>query len=142
MLDLSDADPLPRLISWLNADPAVTGLLGGTDRVGYHNEAPFPRIRLVDIGGDDRDLRWLYAPQIQVEALGDLDGTQDKAALRRVLYAALSSLQRLPWDPVGPGDPVITSVGSARGGGWVPEPSGQGRYLAVVTLTVHPPQAH
>ena len=136
--DLAAADPLPRVARWLSDHPAVVEALGGPGRVGADNAPPYPRLRLLDTpGGDDRDLRWLTVVSLQVEALGDLDGAPGKEALRRALYTALGALAELPNVPCPPGLPVITAVRSARAGGWVPEPSGQPRYVAEVRVYVH-----
>lgn len=141
-VDLTAADPAAIGIAHLLADPAVTVALGGPGRVGSRNSPPFPRLRVLDVpGGDDRALRWLISAPLQVEAYGDQDGLPGKAALRRILYVALQSLERLPRVPVGPYDPVVTAVQSRGGGGWSPEPSGQPRYVATVLLTLHPPVA-
>ncbi len=140
MSDLVAADPLPRALAWLSAHPDLTAEIGASGRVGAYNEPPYPRLRILDTpGGDDRDLTWLIAVELQVEALGDLDGSPGKAQLRRILYTALGLLRELPGQAPEPGDPVITHVGVSRSGGWVPEPSGQPRYLAAVRLWSHPP---
>jgi hypothetical protein len=125
-------------MAWLSGHAAVTAAFGGADRVGAVNEPPYPRLRVIDTGGDDRDLRWLIAQDIQVEAYGDLDGAPGKAELRRILYVALGALAELPDQPPAVDYPIITSVRSLRGGGWVPEPTGQPRYLAAVRVYAHP----
>lgn len=135
---LADADPLPRVLAWLEGHAAVTAALGGPGRVGARNEAPYPRLRLLDVGSDDRGLRWLIAPEVQIEAYGDMDGSPGKAELRRILYVALDALMELPDQPTPADTPVITAVVSARGGGWSPEPSGQPRYLTSVRVYTHP----
>ncbi len=117
----------------------MTAALGGSGRVGAFNEPPYPRLRVLDTpGGDDRDLKWLIAPEIQLEAYGDLDGSPGKAKLREILYVALGALMELPHQPPADGYPVITGVASSRSGGWIPEPSGQPRYVTAVRLWVHP----
>lgn len=137
---LAGADPLPLVISWLTAHPLVSAELGGPGRVGPYNEPPYPRLRVLDVGGgSDRDLLWLIATGIQLEAYGDLSGAPGKAALRRVLYTALGALRELPDQPAEAGQPVVTAVRSATPGTWSPEPSGQPRYLASVTVYCHPP---
>lgn len=136
--DLARADPLPRVLSWLSAHPAVTAVLGGVGRVGAFNEPPYPRIQLLDVGGDDRSLVWLIAPEIQVVAYGDLDGSPGKAALRQALYTTLGALAELPDQPTPDGQPTITAVASVRAGGWLPEASGQPRYVASVRVYTHP----
>jgi hypothetical protein len=136
--DLAAADPVPAVIEWLGSHPVVTAALGGAGRVGFDNAPPYPRLRVTEgTGGDDRDLRWLLAPEVQIEALGDLDGSPGKEALRQALYTALGALAELPDQPSTAG-PVITAVRSSRAGGWVPEASGQPRYLAAVRVHVHP----
>ncbi|GAA3471042.1 hypothetical protein [Nonomuraea roseola] len=44
--DLSRADPVPAILAWLRAHPAVTAALGGPDRVGAYSEEPYPRLRV------------------------------------------------------------------------------------------------
>lgn len=135
--DLARADPLPRVISWLSEHPAVIDALGGVGRVGAFNKPPYPCLRVLDTGGgDDRNLRWLICQEVQLEAFGDLDGSPGKEALRRILYVAMAAVAELP-DQLG-ASPVITSVGSGRAGGWVPEPTGQPRYLSTVLVFAHP----
>lgn len=130
------ADPVPRVLAWLEEHPQMVAALGGAGRVGARNEPPYPRLRVLDVpGGDDRDLRWLSATQMQIEAWGDMDGSPGKAELRRILYLALGVLTELPEQD---GDPVITAVTSAQAGGWSPDPSGQPRYVAAVRVWAHP----
>lgn len=142
VLDLARADPLPRIISWLGTHPAVTEVLGGTGRVSARNEPPFPHLRVTDPpGGDDRSLRWLMSSAVQVEAMGDLDGTPGKAVLRQVLYTALGALVELPEQDTPEQGPVITAVRSSVAGGWSPLPNGQPRYLAILQVYSHPTPA-
>ncbi|MFF4777523.1 hypothetical protein ACFY05_32170 [Microtetraspora fusca] len=136
--DLARADPLPRVITWLGAHPLMVAELGGVDRVGLVNKPPYPRIRITDPPGDDRDLRWLLAPVVQIEAYGDLDGSPGKAQLRWLLYLALGVLKELPEQETPAAGPVITEVESLLGGSWQPEPNGQPRYLAQVRVYCHP----
>lgn len=137
--DLARADPLPRIISWLSAHPALSAELGGAGRVGAFNEPPYPRLRVLDVpGGSDRQLTWLIVKNIQIEAYGDLSGATSKADLHRALYVALGALMELTEQPVPAGQPVITTVRSQTGGVWSPEPSGQPRYLASVMIYAHP----
>lgn len=139
--DLARADPLPVVLSWLGGHPVLTDALGGSGRVDGRNEPPYPRVRLLDpTGGSDLGLRWLVAPRIQVEALGDLDGSPGKAELRRICYLTLGALTELPERTAAAGDPVVTAVESAAGGGWSPLPNGQPRYLTAVRVYLHPPQ--
>lgn len=137
--DLAKADPIPRIVAWLNSHSAVTAALGGTGRVSAVNEPPYPRLRITDVGGDDRDLAWLVATDVQIDAYGDLDGSPGREELRRVLYVALGALMELPEQPVILTDVVVSRVQSLRAGGFVPEPSGQPRYLSVVRVMSHAP---
>lgn len=137
--DLARADPLPRIISWLNGHAALGTELGGVGRVGMYNEPPYPRLRVIDVpGGSDRQLTWLVAVNLQLEVYGDLSGAPGKAQLRRALYVALGALMELPEQAVPADTPVITAIRSQSGGAWSPEPSGQPRYLTSVQVFSHP----
>ena len=144
MGDLADTDVLALARRFLVAHTGVTEALGGEGRVASLNEPPYPRIRLSDPPGLDRNLKHLIAPILQIEVLGDPGLTGQKPALRRILYKALQALEGLPeaqatgqWERIA-GEPVCTFVESTGGGGYVPEPTGQPRYLATVRLYVHP----
>lgn len=138
-IDIVRADPLPRVIQWLSGHAAVVAALGGPDRVGARNVPPYPRLIVTDPpGGDDRYMRWLMSKAVQIEAVGDLDGTPGKAALNTALYTALGVLAELPEEEAPPGGPVVTAVRSAVAGGWSPLPSGQPRYVATVQVFAHP----
>lgn len=142
LLDIARADPMPRVIAWLNAHPAVTQALGGAGRVSARNAPPYPCLRVTDPpGGDDRDLLWLMSKLVQVEAYGDLDGSTGKATLHSALYTALGALMELPDQATPAGGPVITAVRSAAAGGWSPLPTGQPRYVASVQVFSHPEPA-
>ncbi|GAB2859400.1 hypothetical protein GCM10022221_68740 [Actinocorallia aurea] len=136
---LVDADPLPRIITYLNGHAALTARLGGPGRVSALNKPPYPCIRLTHTGGDDGDLTWLLHADIQLEVLADLSGKPGRGELRTILYTALRALRTLPDEPRPPDAPVITNVRSVRGGGWIPEPTGQGRYIGTVRVSAHPP---
>jgi hypothetical protein len=142
--DLVDTDVVALARRFLAAHTRLTEELGGEGRVASLNEPPYPRIRLSDPPGNDRTLTHLIAPLLQVEVLGDIGVTGQKPMLRRVLYVALQALRDLPeaqalgdWARIE-GEPVVTYVESTGGGGFVPEPTGQPRYLATVRLYVHP----
>lgn len=138
MSDLARCDPLPRVISWLSTHPDVTAALGGAGRVGMRNAPPYPMLRVIDPpGGDGRDLRWLIATSVQIEAFGDLAGAPGKAELRRILFVALGALKELPDQPTPAGGPVITEVSASGGAGWSPEPNGQPRYVASALIHSH-----
>lgn len=112
-------------------------MLGNPEAIGPANEPPYPCIVLTDPPGSDLGLRHLVAPLLQVEALGDPDGSPGKPALRRLLYTVLEELKALPDQRFGPGETVVTEVESSAGGGWSPLPTGQPRYLATVRLYMH-----
>lgn len=135
---LTRADPIAVARPWLLSRAAVTDVLGGPDRVLATNRPPYPCVVLTDPPGDDRNLRHLIAPLLQIEVLGNMDGTPGKHVLREALYTILDELVLLPEQPTGPGDPVVTHVESSGGGGWVPLPTGQPRYLSTVRLYMHP----
>jgi hypothetical protein len=105
-----------------------------TDR----NEPPYPHVRLLDPPGSDRGLQHGLAPLLQIEVLGDLDGSHSKPLLRRILYVILGALAELPDIPAQPGQSVVSYVESSGGGGYVPEPTGQPRYIATVRMHMHP----
>lgn len=138
MGDLTDVDPVAVARAFLLTRSAVTEALGG-DQIGSHNEPPYPCVVLSDPPGNDRFMRHLIAPLLQIEVLGDMDGSPGKPALRRVLYRILQELATLPEHPCVPGQPVVTDVVTSGGGGWVPMPTGQPRYLATVQMFMHPP---
>ena len=144
MGDLADTDVVALSRRFLAAHPGVTEALGGEGRVASLNEPPYPRVRLTDPPGDDRDLTHLIAPLLQVEVLGDPGLTGQKPELRRAMYRVLQALRDLPeqqalgeWTREA-GEPVCTAVTSTGGGGYVPEPTGQPKYIATVRLYVHP----
>lgn len=146
MPGLAGVHPVALARTWLLGDPAVASVLvalgADADHIEEHitdrNEPPYPHVRLTDPPGDDRFGEHLIAPLVQVEVHGDLAGNQSRGVLREVLYVVLESLHRMPSAEVPAGQPVVTAVQVAGGGGWVPEPNGQPRYLATRRLFVHP----
>lgn len=148
MGDLSQVDPVGLSRAWLLQDADLGAALGATSpedfvrRLGPYNEPPYPRLVLTDPPGDDRYLDYLVAPVMQIEVLGDFDGTVTKATLRTILYRhVLPRLRAMSQQEFGPKDPVITNVGSTGGGGWSPLPGDQPRYLATVQIHGHPARA-
>ncbi|MFI6447815.1 hypothetical protein [Kitasatospora sp. NPDC050543] len=139
MRDLASLDAELLVVDWLSNHEAMTGVLGGKGRVGARNAPPYPRIRITQIpGGAAAGWRWLGTFHIQVEALGDLDRSTGRPALRLAFSTAVKALHELTVRPALPGQPVVTAVQALSTGGWLPEPTGQGRYLGVVALTAHP----
>jgi hypothetical protein len=135
---LARADPLPRIIEWLNGHADVLAALGGAGRIGLANEPPYPRVRVFETpAGSDGDLIRLISPEVQIEVYGDLDGSPGKAELRRIMYIVLGALRELPDAEAPFGGPVVTAVRSSRPGGWIPEPTGQPRYVAGVRVYSH-----
>lgn len=135
--DLAAADGLAAALGWLQRHPRVTAFFAG---VGAENLPPYPLLRVrPTTSGGGRNLRWLLAPELTLESLGDLDGTPGSAALRRGLFIAVAALTELPAAPAQPGQPVVTHVEDAGGGGESPLPTGQPRWVMTVRLYVHPP---
>ncbi|WP_406205303.1 hypothetical protein OH807_30615 [Kitasatospora sp. NBC_01560] len=138
MPDLASLDAELLAVDWLSNHTELTGVLGGPGRVGARNAPPYPRIRITQVpGGSAPGWRWLGTFHIQVEALGDLDRSVARPTLRLAFATAVKALHELPARPALPGQPVVTAV-QAPTGGWLPEPTGQGRYVGVVALTAHP----
>ncbi|MCC9309143.1 hypothetical protein LN042_18990 [Kitasatospora sp. RB6PN24] len=128
-------------VNWLSAHEELTAVLGGQGRVGARNTPPYPRIRLAQIpGGSVPGWRWLGTFHLQVEALGELDRTTPRPLLHTAFSTAVKALHQLPCRPPAAGQPVVTAVQALSAGGWLPEPTGQGRYLGLVALTAHPAQ--
>ena len=137
---LADYDPVAIALRWLSTHPKVTAALGGSGRVIGDNEPPYPCLRLTNPPGSDGTLRWVLGGRIALDVFGDIDGTPGKAAMRRILYVALDALTELPTQEYSEGEAVVTRVVSSMGGGWMPEPTGQPRWTAEVTLYGHPPR--
>ncbi|WP_327074438.1 hypothetical protein OG196_31860 [Kitasatospora purpeofusca] len=139
MSDLASLDAELLVTDWLAGHPELTGVLGGKGRVGARNAPPYPRIRITQVpGGSAPGWQWLGTFHIQIEALGDLDRSVARPLLRRAFATAVKALHQLPARTVEPGQPVVTAVQALSTGGWLPEPTGQGRYVGVVALTAHP----
>ncbi|AUY50458.1 hypothetical protein [Streptomyces sp. CB01881] len=139
MRDLASLDAELLVVDWLSNHEELTGVLGGKGRIGARNAPPYPRIRITQIpGGAAAGWRWLGTFHIQVEALGDLDRSTARPALHLAFSTAVKALHELTVRPALPGQPVVTAVQALSTGGWLPEPTGQGRYLGVVALTAHP----
>lgn len=136
---LADTDALAVAVAWLSGHARVTAALGGPGRVDATNRPPYPRLRLSAAVGDDRGLRWLIAPAVTIEALGDIDGSLGPHELRRVLYIALGALTEVVEKVYVPGEPVVTAVRSTGAGGRSDLPTGQIRWLSTVALSIHPP---
>lgn len=134
---LVEVDPAALAIAYLVAHDDVRAALG-VGLVGGVNRPPYPRVVVSDPPGDDRYLTWLIAPTLQIEAIGDLDGTPGKAALRRLAMTVVGALAEWPSAPAIEGQPVITEVRSIGGLGWMPLPTGQPRYVATLRAWIHP----
>lgn len=140
MGDLSDVHPVATARARLLTRERVTSLLGDPEQIGTHNEPPYPCVVLSDPPGNDRYARHLIAPVLQVEVIGDLDGTPGKPMLRKILYRVIEELVAFAEsEQTDPTQPVVTGVVPSGGGGYVPLPNGQPRYLATVTMYMHPP---
>lgn len=140
MADLPDVDAIT--LAHLRANVARLPLLDGdAERIrGDVRQPPYPMLVIGSTtAGDDGDLLWRVTAEILFEAWGDPDGRPGKAALRKVLYAALQIARELPDLDYGPGQDVITSVSSSAGGGFSPDPTGQPRWVAAIRVSAHPP---
>jgi hypothetical protein len=135
--DVVDADALAVALAHLRADATLAAEFGDGERFTSRNEPPYPHVRVTDTpGGSDRALEWLTSPELTIETHGDLDGSPGKATLRRLHYLVLQALRDLP--KTEQAGPVVTAVMFTGGGGYVPEPTGQPRYLSRVQLSIHP----
>jgi hypothetical protein len=136
---LADTDAVAAVVAHLANHERVTAALGGEGRVRATNEPPYPRLRVTPATGSDRDLLWLVAPAVQIEALGDLDGTITPTDLRRILYIALGACKEMPDRLYGYGEPVVTDIRSGGAGGRADLPTGQYRWLSTIQVFIHPP---
>lgn len=132
---------------------ALTAAKGGGGalslaKVGFNvsitaeNEPPYPALIISDPpGGNAGGGLWLASHVVQVEAVGDPQRTIERAAVKRIAYAALAVVASLPdaAHAEGSQSPVITSVTAATPG-WSPMPTGQNRYLFRATVHSHPPR--
>ncbi|MFJ1706841.1 hypothetical protein [Kitasatospora sp. NPDC088346] len=139
MRDLASLDAELLAVEWLSNHEELTGVLGSKGRVGARNAPPYPRLRITQVpGGSVPGWRWLGTFHLQVEALGDLDRSTARPSLRLAFTTAVKALHELAARPALPGQPVVTAVQALSAGGWLPEPTGQGRYVGVVAVTAHP----
>ncbi|MEV7926102.1 hypothetical protein [Kitasatospora sp. NPDC088779] len=139
MRDLASLDAEELAVTWLSQHDELTGVLGGPGRVGARNAPPYPRIRITQVpGGSAPGWRWTATFHLQVEALGDLDRSTPRPVLRLAFTTAVKALHELAAQEGKPGRPVVTAVRALSAGGWLPEPTGQGRYVGVVAFTAHP----
>lgn len=138
---LADCDPLAVILTALNTHATPVALLGGEGRASGYNRPPYPCVRVLDgPGGSDRTMNWLIAPAYDLAVFGDLDGLPGKPELRRITYGLLEFLATMPEVAAGINDPVITQVLSLSGGGWLPEPNGQPKYVSTIQVFAHPPR--
>lgn len=122
------------VVQHLLGDPDVTDLLAEN---GVSTELPpnaaLPRVRITLNGGTIPVRGWLYSNRITVEGWAD-----DKETAWDVLAAAVASLEGSLHGALVEGA-VVTAVDQESGATWVPDPeSRKARYLATVTVTVHP----
>jgi hypothetical protein len=144
--DLAATDLVAAVRTGLLADTDVRAALTGSGtgnaaaQVTARNEAPFPHVRITDpVGGDLRTGRRLISTLVQVEVLGDPDGSGGKAALAAIARTLVGALASLPDLATVPGQPVITGVDFPGGLGWSPEPTGQPRYVFSANVYGHAP---
>lgn len=139
---LTEVDAAGLAIAYLSGHPdvaAVFAAYGGTaGRVAGVNRPPYPRITVSDPPSGPGLLRWLVSPSVQIEVIGDLDGTPGKAALYRIAMTVVGALVQWPDATFTSDDPVVTYV-TAQMPGWMPLPTGQPRYVSTATVWLHPP---
>lgn len=138
-LDVVDADALAVVLAALNAHQGLRDAFGHGEApfASSRNEPPYPHVKITDTpGGTDRTLHWLTSQELTVETHGDLDGTPGKAALRRLHVLVLQTIRDLP--TAEQDHPVVTGVTFPGARGYVPEPTGQPRYLSRVQIQIHP----
>lgn len=122
------------VVQHLLADADLTDLVGQN---GVSTDIPpnatLPRVRITLNGGTIPIRGWLYSTRVTVEGWGD-----DKDTAFDVLSTAVASLEGSLNGALVAGA-VVTAVDQESGATWVPDPeSRKARYLATVTVTVHP----
>jgi hypothetical protein len=142
---LADADLVAVVIENLRTDTDVVTALTGSStgsavtQVTARNQPPYPHLRVLDPSGGDLRTGWLISQMVQVEVLGDPDGSGGKAALGRLARIVSGVLLAMPTALHVAGVPVVTAVEIPGGIGWSPEPGGQPRYVMTAMVTGHPP---
>lgn len=142
MGDLTAADPLAVVVSWLKAHAAVAAEFGGPDHVSGLREGPWPHI-LVEPGqgGDLGDGTWLIRPEVTLTVFGDPDGSPGRAELYRLAMVAFQAVKGLEDRSYSPGDgqPVVSEVRPTGAVAWNPLRTGQGSWTFGVFVSLHPP---
>jgi hypothetical protein len=140
MADLSTADPVAVVLSWLRQHSRIISEFGGPEYLSGLNEAPYPHVRVAPgPGGSDRGLRWLIAPEVLIEVYGSQAGEPGSAELRRLLYVVLTATKELEARQPAPGEPVVTAVNSANNAISSPLVApAQPRWLAAIQVFLHP----
>lgn len=143
--DISQVNPVAIAAGWLERDAELLAVVqdyyaAPLDAVPILGvvRPPYPMLRVVKTpGGSLNDMRWRLDPELAVEAWGDTDGTPGPAALERIAMKAVQRLKAMEDRDYAPWEPVVTHVDAS-----VPypldDPSGQVRWLSMVTLTCHP----
>lgn len=140
-------DPEAYVIGYLADHEAVQGVLAlaadGKANVSGNVGPPYPACRVFATpAGTDPDPRRLTSPELQVEVWGDPAEPDNLPPLRDALYVVLGALADLPTKDYATGEPVVTAVRSTASGASLPDPiTSQPRYLAAVSLTLHPPHS-
>ncbi len=138
--DLSAADPFAVVIAHLRAHPAVTAAFGGPDHVSGLVEAPWPHVRVIPSGGGDLgELLWHTTWQVQVEVIDHPANPVGQAALWRLAMTAAQAARDLTERAVTSADPVVSRVRPSGVVAWSPLPSGQGRWVCGLLITIRPP---
>lgn len=139
---VADVDPVAIAVAELQAATDVLAEFGdaGAAHVSGLNEPPYPHLRVAPSpGGDDGRLLWWVTGEVSLQAWGATDGGPGRAALRRLLYVAVTHLVRLPDRLHTPGRPVVVDVLAVGTGRWQPDPaSGQPCWAHTLRITAHP----
>jgi hypothetical protein len=137
---LHQNDPLPTIFAYLNQHPRIiTNFPVGA--VGGINEPPYPHLVVTHAGSTDYAGMWRTETEVQLEVYASaIDNAPGNAELRRLLYLTIGVLVELPYIATfSAGEVVITDVLPSTGGNFVPDITGQGRYMSRVAVSSHPP---
>ncbi|XTZ13928.1 hypothetical protein ACQSSU_20740 [Micromonospora echinospora] len=140
-----DVDPVAIALSELRAATAVLAELGpeGAAHVSGLNEPPYPHVQVRSSpGGDDGRLLWTVVGEVAVLAWAHPDGRPGSAALRRLLYLAVTHLVRAADRPHVAGRPVVVDAYAVGSGRFQPDrASGQLCWAHTVRIVAHPDNA-
>ena len=140
-----DVDPVAIALAELQVAADVLAEFGtqGAAHVSGLNEPAWPHLQVrPSPGGDDGRLRWTVTGEVALLAWAAPDGRPGAAALRRLLYVAVTHLVRAADRPHVAGRPVVVdayAVGTARS--QPDRASGQSCWAHTVRIVAHPDNA-